>query len=37
MRTLEAIDTAYVCGWLDQFGLADRWARAEEEAARLED
>ena len=37
MRTLETIDTAYVCGWLDQSGPADRWARAEEESGRLEE
>lgn len=34
---LSKIDSAYVRGWLDQFGLADRWERAKEEAQRMAD
>jgi hypothetical protein len=34
---LKTIDEGYVTGWLEQFGFADRWTRAKEEAARLDD
>lgn len=30
----ERIDTEYVKGWLEQFGIEDTWARAIEEASR---
>lgn len=36
-ENLSQIDGAYVLGWLDQFGLADRWGRAQEEAQLLAD
>lgn len=30
----ERLDTDYISGWLEQFGVADRWERAGEEARR---
>jgi predicted nucleotidyltransferase len=35
--SLSEIDSAYVRGWLDQFGLGERWARAEDEARLMAD
>ena len=34
---LEGLDTAYIEGWLAQFGFADRWMQARKEARRLAD
>ena len=35
INTMGELDAAYIEGWLEQFGMSDRWARAKEEAARL--
>jgi hypothetical protein len=29
------LESAYIEGWLEQFGMSERWSRAREEAARL--
>jgi hypothetical protein len=31
------VDEGYVRGWLEQFGMADRWQKAIEEARHLDD
>jgi predicted nucleotidyltransferase len=36
-ESLAAVDAAYVIGWLEQFGLAERWERAKQEAQRMAD
>jgi predicted nucleotidyltransferase len=35
LHALGTIDEAYVVGWLEQFGLAERWAPALDEARRI--
>jgi predicted nucleotidyltransferase len=35
VNTLQELDSTYVTGWLEQFGLSDRWGLALEEARRL--
>jgi predicted nucleotidyltransferase len=37
LHALPSIDEGYVCGWLDQFGMADRWQAAVEEAQRIDE
>jgi len=35
INTVSKLDRAYILAWLEQFGFADRWIRAEQEARLL--
>jgi predicted nucleotidyltransferase len=37
INAIADLDTAYIEGWLRQFGFEDRWSKAKEEAARFGD
>ncbi len=37
INTIAELDSGYVTGWLEQFGLSDRWTQALDEAQRLAD